>query len=93
MKCANPDCHEEGLYLRSGSVHELDFVAADKEAPGDRAITRKIVWLCGKCTIEFKVETWRPPGQQLQPKSRGTGSTPGIPTPAGKIRLGVRQLA
>jgi hypothetical protein len=93
MKCANPDCDAEGLYLRSGSLYALDFVTASQEAKEDIAITRKIVWLCGKCTTELKVETWRPPGQQLQPRGRASGSSPKILTPGMGPTPALHQLA
>ncbi len=70
MKCANPNCNAEGLYLRSGSLHTLDFVIPGEQLSDDERIGRKIVWLCHKCTVQFEVETWRPPGQQLQPRNR-----------------------
>jgi len=74
MKCANPHCNAEGLYLRSGSLHALDIAVAGADGSGAKAINRRIVWLCGDCTSQFDIETWRPPGQQLRPRSKESAS-------------------
>jgi hypothetical protein len=66
MKCANPLCNAKGLYLRSGSLHVIDTIVGGE----GQVIQRKIVWLCETCTRLLEVETWRPPGQQLQPRSK-----------------------
>ena len=91
MKCANPNCDSEGLYLRSGSLHTLDFEIADSTESGSEAIGRKIVWLCGKCTNHFEVQPWRPPGQQLQPRNGVSAQTLRNSTP--RIRLAAQRLA
>lgn len=70
MKCANPLCSAKGLYLRSGSLHMIDSIVGSEQSPERQVIQRKIVWLCETCTRLFEVETWRPPGQQLQPRSQ-----------------------
>ena len=75
MKCANPLCNTEGLYLRSGTLHAIDSVVEDAKSPERRSIRRKIIWLCGRCTGILEVETWRPPGQQLQPRKHQANTT------------------
>jgi len=93
MKCANQLCNAEGLYLRSGSLHELDFVVAGGQTADGETIRRKIVWLCAKCSRHFEVETWRPPGQQLQPRIRESAATRTVPTARMKREFAVARLA
>ena len=93
MKCANPHCNAEGMYLRSGSLHVLDFVPAGDQASNDNAISRRIVWLCGKCTTEFEIETWRPPGEQLRPRNGEADSIRGVALPRIKMRRAAQRLA
>jgi len=65
MKCANPSCDVETLYLRSGGIFAVDFPGA--EAPGDgQMMQRRVIWLCDACSDTFSVETWRPPGEQVR---------------------------
>ena len=72
MKCANPLCRSEELYLRSGALHSIDCV---EEESG--SVTRRIIWLCDSCKLLFSVEPWRSPGEQLQQRAK-----PAIPLPA-----------
>ena len=65
MKCANPHCRNEALYLRSGTLHSIDYVE-----DGDLTIKRRIIWLCESCAQIFAVEPWRLPGEQLQPRPK-----------------------
>jgi hypothetical protein len=65
MQCANPLCSAASKYFRSGSLHCIDCIEQDPSVDGER---RKVIWLCGECTMQFSVETWRPPGQQLRPR-------------------------
>lgn len=67
MRCANPHCREESLYFRSGSLHAIDRFEHNDQNPEARE--QHLIWLCGECSLRFVVETWRPPGHQLQ--SRG----------------------
>jgi hypothetical protein len=93
MKCANPHCNAEGMYLRSGSLHVLDFVAPDDEGSDDREISRKIVWLCGNCTTQFEIETWRPPGQQLRLRNPETPQEARVAPPRIEMRFAAQRLA
>ena len=93
MKCANPHCDAEGMYLRSGSLHVLDFVISDNKGSSGGEISRKIVWLCGKCTTQFEIETWRPPGQQLRPRNRKTAWVAKAAPPRIGMGLAAQHLA
>lgn len=67
MKCANPLCNTETMYLRSGCLYEVDF-PVDVSNPVERQTAqRRIIWLCEICSHQFAVETWRPPGRQMRP--------------------------
>jgi hypothetical protein len=67
MKCANPDCAAQTLYLRSGGIFAVDL--PDGAAPADESqiMQRRVIWLCAACIGAFSIETWRPPGQQVRP--------------------------
>jgi hypothetical protein len=66
MQCANPLCRAESIYFRSGSLHAIDrFEHYDLGVKGRE---QSVIWLCAKCSPCFVVETWRPPGQQMQPR-------------------------
>lgn len=64
MRCANPGCHTEALYFRSGSLHWIDSQPQLEGAPLLRAT--RLIWLCAVCSKSLKVETWRPAGQQIR---------------------------
>ena len=72
MKCANPLCRTEALYLRSGMLHSIDCVEGE-----ERAIRRRIIWLCDACNQQFIIEPWRSPGEQLRHRPK-----PALPSPA-----------
>jgi hypothetical protein len=72
MRCANPACSAEELYLRSGGIYHVDFPDAAGDAGEGRIMQRRVIWLCDTCTGMFAVETWRPPGEQM----RRSGSAP-----------------
>jgi hypothetical protein len=67
MKCANPACGAETLYLRSGGIYAVDFLGGAGHAGECQIIQRRVIWLCDTCTGHFAVETWRPPGEQVRP--------------------------
>jgi hypothetical protein len=64
MRCANPKCQAESNYLRDGSLYWIDELHGPAGPP-----QRRFIWLCSECCVDFSVETWRPPGQQLVLKS------------------------
>jgi hypothetical protein len=67
MRCANPACSSETLYLRSGRIFAVDFLGGPGNAGECQIIQRRVIWLCDACTGKFAVETWRPPGEQVRP--------------------------
>lgn len=74
MWCANPECRLESSYLRSGCLYWID------EHPANGEVTKgRFIWLCRMCIAEFVVETWRPPGQQIQRRSSAHAGTPPKP--------------
>jgi len=64
MKCANHLCNREELYFRSGTLHSIDFDPPEYLADG-HVMRQKVIWLCDRCSRNFCVDTWRPPGEQL----------------------------
>ena len=75
MQCENPLCNVESMYFRSGSLHCIDRCGpVGMMAHGDQ---RRVIWLCEDCSMHFTVETWRPPGQQLQESRLRIASVPG----------------
>ncbi|HEX4311274.1 MAG TPA: hypothetical protein VHZ25_14670 [Acidobacteriaceae bacterium] len=70
MKCANPACGTESLYLRGGKIYHVDFLVGTGKAGEGQIIQRRVIWLCDACTGLFAVETWRPPGEQVRPSRR-----------------------
>lgn len=66
MKCANPSCVTQTLYLRNGRICEFDVLTGAGAGEG-QIILRRVIWLCDACMHSFAVETWRPPGEQLRP--------------------------
>jgi hypothetical protein len=82
MRCANPDCQAEALYLRSGSVYCIDRTCANS-AGGltDPQGQRQMIWVCRACSPLCVVETWRRPGDQLRwqrVKATGTRAMPEV---------------
>ncbi len=68
MRCANPACQVEALYLRSGNIYCID---REVEGSGECDVStvraqRQMIWLCPDCSQSCVVETWRKPGQQLR---------------------------
>jgi hypothetical protein len=74
MRCANPACGAETLYLRSGTIYAVDFLGGAGNAGECQIVRRKVIWLCDACTGRFAVETWRPPGEQVRPSGSFIGS-------------------
>lgn len=64
MKCANPLCDREERYFRSGTLHAIDCDLSEQRVNG-QATRKKVVWLCDGCSRNFRVQTWRPPGEQI----------------------------
>ena len=81
MKCANPVCRTEALYLRSGTLHSVDYVEGL-----DNTVKRRIIWLCDACAQVFAVEPWRLPGEQLQQRPQAE-----LPQPIAKEKYHSRR--
>lgn len=79
MRCANPRCSKELLYLREGSLQllELESDASDQSRPDDGAFTMKprrskFFWLCGECSKTHIVKQWTTSGLALVLRNQKT---------------------
>lgn len=68
LECAIPKCSGREKFLRSGTLHLADVVREDG------SIAQKIIWLCDECTQQYTVQTWRPPGEQIRPRTQSAFS-------------------
>jgi hypothetical protein len=64
LECAIPQCEGRETFLRSGTLHLVDVKRSNE------VIGKKMIWLCAGCTKRYAVQTWRPIGEQIQPRSR-----------------------
>jgi hypothetical protein len=71
MKCFNPDCGNEELYFRGGTLHFVDRVMPSTVA-GEH---RQVVWLCPRCSPRFAIQTWRPAGEQFIRRERSVAKS------------------
>jgi len=69
MRCTNPQCFKELLYLREGMLEllELEPDAEDQLRPDDgafamRPLPSKCFWLCGECAITYVLRRWTASG-------------------------------
>jgi hypothetical protein len=69
MRCANPQCSKELLYLREGSLQllELESDSDDPSRQDDGAfamkpLRSKFFWLCGECSKTHIVKGWTTSG-------------------------------
>jgi hypothetical protein len=62
LHCAS--CEQNALYLREGSVFYIDHPNREDQS-GRTVCARRTIWLCRSCSRRLRVETWRPPGEQL----------------------------
>lgn len=65
IQCANPSCMQRALYLREGGVFYIDRPSGGDES-GKTGLSRRTIWLCRLCCTRVRVESWRPPGEQLR---------------------------
>jgi hypothetical protein len=72
MQCVNPQCSNELLYLREGTIEllELDSHADDPFRPDEggfamRSLPSKFLWLCGECAKTLIVKRWTTSGLVL----------------------------
>jgi hypothetical protein len=84
-QCANPQCSQELLYLREGSLALLDMEshANDQPRPDDgafamRSYSSSFFWLCGGCTKIYVVKRWTTSGLVVVLRDRTDGSKPDL---------------
>jgi hypothetical protein len=77
MRCANPACGAETLYLRSGGLFEVDYLGESGPAGKCQKGRRRVIWLCDACAGTLAVETWRPPGEQVRPSGSSSAAACG----------------
>jgi hypothetical protein len=72
MRCANPLCSKELLYLREGSLqllalepHPDDQFRQDDGAFAMKPLHSKFFWLCGECSKTHIVKQWTTSGLVL----------------------------
>jgi hypothetical protein len=90
MRCANPECSKELLYLREGSLQllELESDSDDQSRQDDGAfamkpLRSKFFWLCGECSKTHIVKEWTTSGLILMLRNQKTaGSRPNLIKPA-----------
>ena len=89
MRCANPQCSKELLYLREGRLnllemepHSDDQFQSDVGAFAMRSVPSKYVWLCGECTKTLIVKRWTTAGIMLVLRNQQTaGNRPNQAAP------------
>jgi hypothetical protein len=79
MRCANPQCSKELLYLREGTLsllemepHSDDQFQSDLGAFAMRSVPSKYFWLCGECTKTLVVKRWTTAGIVLVLRNQKT---------------------
>jgi hypothetical protein len=90
MRCANPRCSKELLYLREGSLQllALESDSGEESKQDDGAFAMKelrsrFFWLCGECSKTHIVKQWTTSGLVLVLRNQKTaGSRPNLITPA-----------
>ena len=90
MRCANPHCSKELLYLRDGSLQllELEPDSDDQSRQDDGAFAMKpqhskFFWLCGECSKTHIVKQWTTSGLVLMLRNQNTaGNRPNPIKPA-----------
>ncbi len=76
VHCANADCSNELLYLRSGTLKLLEMEDPDEQHRGGnssfemRFLPKKYFWLCGECAKKYVVKQWTRSGIVLEFRKR-----------------------
>jgi hypothetical protein len=77
MRCANPQCSKELLYLREGTLEllELESHSGNQFRPDEggfamRSLPSKFFWLCGECAKTLMVKRWTTSGLVLVPRNQ-----------------------
>jgi hypothetical protein len=72
MRCANPNCSKELLYLREGTLQLLELESdSDQQSRQDdgafaiKDLSSKFFWLCGECSKTHMVKQWTTSGLVL----------------------------
>jgi hypothetical protein len=83
MQCANPQCSQELLYLREGTLnllemesHSGDRFESDVDAFAMRSVPSKFFWLCGECTKTLHPKRWTTAGLVLALRNQKTAGQP-----------------
>jgi hypothetical protein len=90
MRCTNPQCFKELLYLREGSLQLLtlepdsdDQFWQDDGAFAMKPLRSKFFWLCGECSKTHLVKQWTTSGLVLVHRDRKkSGRRPNLIPPA-----------
>jgi len=90
MRCANPKCSKELLYLREGSLQLLPLepdsdnqFSQDDGAFAMKPLRSRFFWLCGECSKTHVVKQWTTSGIVLVLRNQEkAGSRPSLLTPA-----------
>jgi hypothetical protein len=86
MRCANPQCSKELLYLREGTLELLELESPsdsqfrpDEGAFAMNSLPSKFFWLCGECAKTHIVKRWTTSGLVLGLRDQGTaGGHPNV---------------
>jgi hypothetical protein len=82
MRCANPHCSKELLYLREGSLQLLELESdSDLSRQDDGAfaindLSSKFFWLCGECSKTHRIKHWTSSGLVLVIRNQNAGDRP-----------------
>lgn len=87
LKCAIPKCCSREKSLRSGTIHLADVPRNDGSA------SKRMIWLCDACSRRFCVQSWRPAGEQIRPRSHHAGLTLADLFPAQVAQIDPRVVA
>jgi hypothetical protein len=90
MRCANPHCSKELLYLREGTLQllELELNSDERSRQDDGAfstkeLSGKFIWLCGECSKTHRIKQWTTSGLVLALRNQKTaGNHPELEEPA-----------
>jgi hypothetical protein len=88
VRCANPQCSKELLYLREGRLELLELeshsdnqLRRDDGAFAMKFLPSKLFWLCGECAQTHIVKRWTTSGLVLALRNQNTaGSNLGLAT-------------
>lgn len=83
MKCANPICQHNLLYLRGGTLRLLELEGAPESRPVEEAAgfairrrSARYFWLCADCSRILILRRWTPDGLVLESRSPAESGPP-----------------